>query len=226
METFDIYIIVTLIVLAGMCIAVVAERRRNRRLLGEKSDYSLMLSNADNGYANAVEDNRRLRKLKHDMLEQLALVDGMSETDSSPLSILVGRKQQEADDRGIDFDCYEDFVDTLDRWVSICGVNEVDMTALITNLINNAFEACCCCEKKLVRLMCRETSDEVQIYVSNSKTEYRHPLEEGFVTTKSDRESHGYGTQIIRDIVAKYKGDMTIEDKGDMFDIVISFLHI
>lgn len=226
MKTLCLYIIITLLILLVMRAAVVAEQRRHKKLLEEKNDYSLILSSADNGYANAVEDNRKLRKLKHDMLEQLALVDGMIEAGNSPLGILVDRKKQEAEAKGIDFYCDDAFAETLDRWSVAYDADEVDMTALITNLINNAFEACCSCERKLVKLMCIETHNEVQIHISNSKAEYRHPLEEGFATTKSDRDSHGYGTQIIRDIVTKYKGDMTVEDRGDMIDIVISLLHL
>lgn len=55
------------------------------------------------------------------------------------------------------------------------------------------------------------------IAVENSKPETEHPDTADMKTSKADKENHGYGMAIIRDIVQRYNGEIHMQDEHDMF---------
>lgn len=46
------------------------------------------------------------------------------------------------------------------------------------------------------------------------------------VTTKEEKEFHGYGIRIVRDIVTKYKGSVNFQEKDGMFFVQVSIPNV
>ena len=57
----------------------------------------------------------------------------------------------------------------------------------------------------------------LEILVENSKDSLLKPLENGFSTTKEEKDIHGRGVGIIKEIVGKYNGKISWEDLDDRF---------
>ncbi len=86
-----------------------------------------------------------------------------------------------------------------------------DLNMLLFNLGSNAVDAASKTEEKKVELTMEKNRAYVQIMIQNSVRE--NPLKENpnFVTTKKNKEIHGFGMQIIRNVAEKYQGMIQID---------------
>lgn len=91
-----------------------------------------------------------------------------------------------------------------------------DLCALFSNLLDNALESA---EREL-RLQAKTNRGMLFILCENDYSVV--PVEEGgdFITGKADKERHGWGTRIIRQIVEKYDGSIKY-DVGEYFRVEI-----
>lgn len=100
-----------------------------------------------------------------------------------------------------------------------------DIVVILSNLLNNAFEACETCEEKIIRL--KFIQEENQIIIAVANTFKTVPIRDGdtFQTSKvENKEIHGIGIENIKDAVEKYQGmyAITCEDNYFKFSILIS----
>lgn len=109
--------------------------------------------------------------------------------------------------------------------LSELNIQEEDIVVILSNLLNNALEACESCVRKVIRLKFVLEEGQVVISVRNS-IETKPLVENGeFVTTKeNDADEHGVGIRNVVETVEKYKGRYVIDyDKGEfLFSILIS----
>lgn len=103
-------------------------------------------------------------------------------------------------------------------------IKDEDVVTILSNLLNNAIEACEGCKKdKIVKLKFVK-EDKIIISVKNT---FNHVIryENGEIkTTKiSDAEDHGMGIENIIRVIEKYNGSYIIDDskKEFYFSIVI-----
>lgn len=172
-----------------------------------------------NGHFAAI--NSLVKNGEYDRLEDY--VSGLSEsffeikrvTYSSNLmaDAVISSIAQKCKDDGINFE----FAGTLP---DDCGVDDISLTCIFSNILNNAFEACQRIDKSdaFIRLNVHCRNDCIVIDCKNSKSIDEKPEKGQFLTLKEE-SGHGYGMKIIKDIVASYDGAVTFEDGGDTFDI-------
>lgn len=89
------------------------------------------------------------------------------------------------------------------------NIDKNDLCLLLVNLVNNAIEAA----KTQVNIRMKHVNAMLIIEVVN---DYKvKPIEDGsrFRTTKADKTRHGWGMQIIEQIVWKYNGDVAYKVK-------------
>ncbi len=109
---------------------------------------------------------------------------------------------------------------------SLSFLNHADLTSLFGNLISNAVE----CEidmpneeKRYILLKVIDKDNFVSIHVENycpTKVDFKN----GFpVTTKENKNLHGYGFRSIAYITKKYGGRYTVEQQSDIFEVNILF---
>lgn len=98
-----------------------------------------------------------------------------------------------------------------------------DITSLFGNILDNAIESA---EKeegeyRLIKLSCETKKDFLQI----QETNYCHQklyFENGVpVSTKKDKDSHGFGIRSISYIISKYQGKIKITQEEDIFRLYI-----
>lgn len=105
------------------------------------------------------------------------------------------------------------------------ALSEYDTCTLFSNLFSNAKEACEKLKqvKSVVRMEVREGNGECFIAIQNP-IEWKVEMENArFVTSKRDKEAHGFGTQNIIKVVRQYHGkiEFIVTDSSFRVEIIL-----
>ena len=103
-------------------------------------------------------------------------------------------------------------------------VDDEDMVVILSNLLDNALEACKKCDERIIRFKALRENGKIIISVENSCNEKATYRDGQIVTTKTDNpEQHGIGIKNVINIVNKYNGEYVIksDDNKFLFSIVI-----
>ena len=96
-------------------------------------------------------------------------------------------------------------------------VKKKDLCALLANLLDNALEAA----QKEVKMLIKSLQGQLLIQVQNDYSVEPVRKGERFVTTKKDKQSHGFGTQNIAYVVQQYDGSMNYKIQDGVFCVDI-----
>lgn len=97
-----------------------------------------------------------------------------------------------------------------------------DVVVILSNLLNNAIEACMACENKVIKL--KFVLEENQIIISVKNSMQKVPIKENdkFITRKIEEpEEHGIGVENIIQTIERHGGKYAIEYNNDTFSFVI-----
>lgn len=92
-----------------------------------------------------------------------------------------------------------------------CHIDAFDLCTIFSNLLSNALEAAKKSKGKSIEVECGYTTDMVFIIIQNDYSGNIEGNDGKFLTSKSDKEYHGFGLQNIERSVQKYSGNMNIE---------------
>lgn len=114
---------------------------------------------------------------------------------------------------------------TLDAMLAVppeLPFDEEDIFSLLANLLDNAIEGTTLAdgsESRPIQLKVRPEAGYYFISVTNpcDPNQVRHGRSGELVTSKRDREIHGYGTRIIKRIADKYHGHASFSVQGEAF---------
>lgn len=137
------------------------------------------------------------------------------DTGNSIASAVLNAKYAEAMRKGIQvrFD--------LTNLASV-AINDSDLVIILSNLFNNAIEACEKVEgKKLIEIKINNMNGLLFISFSNTISNEMIANNPEFKTTKIDTKHHGYGISNIRRIINTHSGTIEIEHNRDLLSIRI-----
>lgn len=103
---------------------------------------------------------------------------------------------------------------------SVLSVSEVELCALIGNLLNNAIEGCLTLEKeeeRFLRVYIDTMKGQLYLSVANSYSGMRKRENGKYRTTKSDADAHGFGLLRIDSIAEKYGGYVNRQHEEGVF---------
>ena len=101
-------------------------------------------------------------------------------------------------------------------------MEDIDVSNLITNVLDNAIEAAEKTNDKSINLVIKKKMNYVIIECENSfNGEVKINKKKQLVTTKNG--DHGYGTKIIKNVVDKYRGILEYEYENSIFKVIIMF---
>lgn len=164
------------------------------------------------------EAKQYINRINHD----ISYVNYILETNHLVIAALINTKIHLAEMNNIKFDLDIKLPNEL-------LIDDVVLSIVLGNLIDNAIEASCLSgktEKKVILEM--YIKDEYLIISirntknSSIKVDTKEILK-GF-TSKEDKDSHGLGLVNVSNIVNQYNGFMSLEDLGDIFEVNIAML--
>lgn len=191
-------------------------------------------------YMNMEEEHRLIRKMYHDMknqlmimeaedgapdltkkysqttLEKLETVHQFYHTGQPSLDILLFEGKNRAQDRGIEFEAVveEGCLDFMEA---------EDVNVIFSNAIMNAIEACNKIqeEPKKIQIKAGKNLNDTLIYIKNTVSEDRK--KGSLSTSKKNRKMHGIGMTSIQECVQKYEGYVSIIEENHTFQLAILF---
>lgn len=171
--------------------------------------------------AEGFIDSKQYKKAKEYMEELVQTkVDAFGYTrycDNQVINYIINDKKNKCTQSKIEFKCIV--------FGKITGVHDIDISVLIGNLLDNAIEATEKTDDKIVNLEIYNRSF-VEIIIENSITKSVLKYNPEFLTTKENDELHGYGMKSIKDIICKYKGEITYEETGNMMNCRVVLLKL
>lgn len=110
------------------------------------------------------------------------------------------------------------------------NISEIDLSSLISNILDNAITATEKTDKPWIRLSILTRGDYLNIVCENTYSGEIKKSDKGklvaFTSTKINSSKHGFGTQIISEIAQKYDGTCVYEFKNGIFKMnVMLFLN-
>lgn len=105
------------------------------------------------------------------------------------------------------------------------GIAPEDIYTIFPNALDNAVEACAKCseDKRTILFKSQILHDRVYIKIENPYSDSIHSSGKGLITTKSDKELHGYGFRSIKKAAAKYGSDnVSFKAEDGIFTLMIT----
>lgn len=236
-ETMPLFFIVFMLVGILNILLYVLMRKMHRDNV-TREEYNLLRSNISAQERLALESRERyseIRTLRHDMRHYLTtaaglISDGRPEqakayleqiaeekigsssigvnTGSAIIDAAVNSKIALCAERGIKTKCV---IDTRFE-----GVSDIDLSILLSNLLENAIEGCDAPEP-LIELDIGRRKSLTYIIVKNSISASVLRDNPNLETSKSDRTAHGFGVKSIRSISEKHDGSVSFREENGKF---------
>jgi sensor histidine kinase YesM len=157
-----------------------------------------------------------------DYLEQILNVKLSKEhkiyTDNILVDTVVNKCIENCRSNGIDF--------KINIKSGIGNINEMELAILLSNLLDNAVEAAEKASEKWIEFSMYRNKDYLCINIKNSYVGNIIEKSSGLLTTKPDKENHGYGLSNVKDIVKKYNGNYNYDMGGKCFETVVNLLFL
>ncbi len=154
-----------------------------------------------------------------DLYESISIYDTKVETGNGMLDVLLTEKSLYCEQNGIIFSC-------MAQGDKLGFLSDGDLYCLFGNIIDNALEAVRGLpekEKRVINLVVKAKNGLLLIQEENyfaGELQFRDGLP---VTTKEDKNYHGFGTRSIRMIAHKYGGELSTSVQGGIFRLNIAF---
>lgn len=194
-------------------------QQKNDKLIRIKHDMKNELQIA---YAMLNEDKRVSKKILNELNDKLENIKIINFGKNAILNTILTLKNMEIEKSDINLDIEID--KTLDF-----NMEEIDICDLFSNILDNSIEATkkCNCDDKFIKFCVAKKNDYIIIKCENTYDGFLKKNSYGnFITTKLDVKKHGYGINIIKNVVDKYDGEINFITKNNVFKIVIIFKGI
>ena len=232
--------------LAGMNIVIfylindIAEKQKDiqdNRILKMELDNKLKL------YKAISESIDKQKMLSHEYHNQIDIIQGLCEfgqidelkkylikingecftsinrfeTNNVIINTILNEKYQESIENGILFVCKVNDMSSL-------RVSNQDIALILSNLLNNAIEACKkCTEEKIIKIKIMDFDTKLILSVNNTFGGKIYIKNNMFLTTKTNNnENHGYGLKNVIQTIRKNEGEYVVKTTEKEFFISIS----
>jgi signal transduction histidine kinase len=185
-----------------------------------------------------------LHKLKHDQQNHLLILQGLLERGEvkeagSYITELIGRNEKTAKRWSLNRVADVILSDTAQRCelsgirfeaegqIPVqTGIETADLSALLFNLLDNAVDAAEKAEEgnRMVSVSFSVKSEQLIMVICNSADHISIESANRDISTKPDREEHGFGVKIVKEIISHYDGLLEYEGADGMVTVRV-ILH-
>ena len=163
------------------------------------------------------EDPKKREEFLNRMENEIKQYEAQNKTGNKVLDTVLTTKSLYCTKHGITFTCVAD--GTLLEFMDV-----MDICSIFGNALDNAIECELKIPEKEKRLIHVTVSKQKNFLILRFENYYEEELkykEGSLVTTKKEKEYHGYGLKSIRYTVNKYEGAVTIDAKDNWFELKI-----
>lgn len=129
---------------------------------------------------------------------------------------ILSDKQETANKNGIQFD--------FDGSIPHSGISNNDLCTVLSNLLDNAIRGCEGALPQIIKIRGKEGNSGFVLSVSNPVANPVEIKNNKIKTTKSDKENHGLGLEIIEKTSKKYNGYTQLSCEGSLFEVQVGFI--
>ncbi len=187
-------------------------------------------------HAEQIEDMyEKIRAMRHDMGNHMAVIEGLIDKgEREALDEYIGQWKKNYEESGMSVKTGNPIIDVVIsefagrfeksdipfehsfRYPEQLLINPFDMSVVITNALQNAYEASVSSQDPAVKLtaILRDNTFIISLKNHIDNKAYIDSEEELPVSSKKE-DGHGYGLKNIRTIARKYKGDIEIRQETD-----------
>lgn len=211
-------------------------------LLREKALIEMDIRNQMHLYHTISEKVKEQRELSHEYKNQLMCIQSLCEkeeyeklieylrpitgkvmhdldyidTNHSFINAVLNAKYQDAIEKNILFVCK---INDLSR----LNISSSDVVILLSNLLNNAIEACEKCQgERIIKLKCVYDDSDFVLSIKNTYNGKLNKVGQSLYTTKEkEKNSHGIGLKNVMKIVEKNQGYYAIKHTKKEFYISV-----
>lgn len=229
-----LFLIILVVLMFSMMISLIKKNREIRESEKLKTQQQYMQYYVD----TASDQYETIRKIRHDIKDQITAIEYLLQnskiddaqkiisdykenvylqepvvnTDNIMVNAIINSKLTAASAMGITVTCFS--VKTFE------GIEDHDLCSLLSNSIENAFTACIDDKQSKSKMLSVKISNDDGVYtvlVSNSIPVSVLKENPSLKTTKKDKNTHGLGTKIIREIADKYNGRCDFFEENGVF---------
>lgn len=165
----------------------------------------------------AKNDCGKIDKYIDNISDEFHLNEKLSVTKSNMFDAIIYHYYKLCQDKKIKFTAEN-------NGVSFDFMDDSDLISLLTNSLDNAVEACSNTEDKSIKLNCFLQNESLTVIRVINNCSIKPIKRNGkLITSKNDKELHGYGIKSIERIAEKYNGtvNLNFDEKIDEFNTVI-----
>lgn len=191
-------------------------KSENDRLQTEKSYYDILdqqnqqlmvYAHDTKKHLSAIQSlntNPAIEEYINALLNQLKTYTSNCHSGNMMLDVIINKYVMECERWELRFDYYV-------RTCNLSGIEDIDLVAIIGNLMDNAMSAAVNSEEKMISLETTVRNGYQVIVITNSCD--TAPITHGghLVTKKEDKKLHGYGLKSVAKTLKKYSGDFSWE---------------
>lgn len=200
----------------------------NRHLKAEKDYYNILEQQNQNLLTYAHDARKHLSAIQElnsdprideyvtNLCGQLKQYSQSSHCGNKLLDVIINRYHVDSELRGISFD-YDV------KECNLLGIDDMDLVAILSNLLDNAFTSAVESMEKKVSLSTTVRNSYHVIIIKNSCNKPPLSKDEKLLTTKEDKKIHGYGLKSVIKAAKKYSGDFywTYNQENNIFTATV-----
>lgn len=181
-------------------------------------------------YDYQLQQSTAIRRFKHDLVNHIGVLrELMNEKKTEEAKEYIDTIWNIQDEFDLKIHTGDSFLDVIVNYYLYLAIKEniefvvlgkltekmplemFDITTLMGNILQNAVEAAVKADVPRIRVEFIEHKKEIFIVVSNSVAKRINTKSDFFMTSKKDKENHGFGLKNIAATVEKYHGECYME---------------
>lgn len=163
---------------------------------------------------NDTGNKEELRQYIDEVMEALYEVTPICYTGNSSIDGMLNYMLQKAKDKGIEVNSRITIPEDI-------KVSAYDMNIILGNLIDNAIEANECVIESHIDLVMKYVNETLVLEISNTYGNEIIRNNGRFISTKQDRDAHGYGIRNIYKVLEKYEHTIFFDTADNIFTVKI-----
>lgn len=162
-----------------------------------------------------------LLKYVDELCDEYSQTKSRTWTGNKIIDLVLNQKKSIAEEMKIRFDINSVLLPCI-------KLSDVELCSVFGNLLDNSLEACELCEvgQRFIDVNIKSQKELLFISITNSMAGEPVYKNGRFITSKKDKQLHGYGLKSVERIVDKYEGIISYQTEGNMFEVNITFFDI